>query len=166
LKDLSSSNGVRVNGNLIQSRFLHNGDIIRIGHHVLEYTAEEQTPAYGTFTRGGVEVPSYRFDTGGTTRHSSDWTAPKQHAFLRFISGPEKGRIQNIDRPLLSVDSANSYYAAVSRRTNGYYLLNLGKGLFAKLNNQPVHGEAARLENGDIITLEKHRIEVRIFDQK
>ena len=166
LKDLNSSIGVRVNGDPIQSRFLHDGDIIRIGHHVLKYTAEARTPAYGTFTRGEVEVPSYRFDTGGTPQHPSERAPPKRNAFLRFTSGPEKGRIQNIDRPLLSVGSPNSYYAAVSRRTNGYYLLNLGKGLFAKLNDQPVHGEAARLENGDVITLGESRIEVRIFDQK
>lgn len=166
LKDLASSNGVRVNGDSVQSRFLHSGDLIRIGHHVLEYTAEEQTPTYGTFTRGDVEVPSYRFDTGGTTRPPSEWTSPKKNAFLRFTSGPEKGRIQNIDRPLLSLGSPNSYYAAVSRRTNGYFLLNLGRGLFAKLNDEPLHGEAARLENGDMITLGESRIEVRIFDQK
>ncbi len=166
LKDLSSSNGVQVNGDLIQSRFLHDGDIVRIGDHVLEYTAEEQTPAYGTVTRGNVEVPSYRFDTGGTPGYPSEWASPKQTAFLRFTSGPEKGRIQNIDRPLLSVGNPNSYYAAVSRRTNGYYLLNLGKGLFAKLNEEPVRGEAAQLENGDMITLGESQIEVRIFDRK
>lgn len=166
LKDLNSSAGLRVNGDLIQSRFLHNGDIIRIGHHVLEYSAEEQTLACDTFTQGDMEVPSYRFDTGGTTQHPSEWASSEPCAFLRFTSGPEKGRVQNIDRPLLSVGSPNNYYAAVSRRTNGYYLLNLGKGLFAKLNDEPVHGEAARLENGDIITLGESRIEVRIFDQK
>jgi len=166
LKDLNSENGVRINGDLVQSRFLQNGDIIRIGHHVLEYTAEDRAPAYGTFTQGKIEVPSYRFDTGGTPDQPRKSPAPDQRAFLRFISGPEKGRIQNIDRPLLSVGNPNSYYVAVSRRTNGYYLLNLGKGLFAKLNDQPVHGEAARLENGDLITLGESKLEVRIFDQK
>ena len=170
LKDLGSDDGVRVNGDHIKSQFLHNGDIIRIGHHVLEYTGEEQTSAYGTIKRGGVDVPSYRFDTGGKasgkTSSESNWSGSDQRAFLRFTSGPEKGRIQNIDRPLLSVGQPDSYYAAVSRRTNGYYLLNLGKGLFAKLNGQPVHGEAARLENGDMITLGENRIEVRIFDHR
>lgn len=133
---------------------------------MLEYLATDSKQPPRAEPTEAVSIPSYRFDTGGKPGSESVPAPSAQRAYLRFISGPVAGQIQNIDRPLISIGDPESYYAAVSQRTNGYYLLNLGKGLFVKLNDEPVHGAAAMLENGDLITLGEHRIEVKIFDQK
>jgi predicted component of type VI protein secretion system len=166
IKDLDSADGVQVNGEPVHSRFLKGGDIIRIGHHLLEYLVAEKKQPPSAVSTDGTAIPSQRLDTGGKPDSGSALTPFPQRAYLRFVSGPEAGHIQNIDRPLVSIGDPEGYYAAISHRTNSYCLLNLGKGLRVKLNDEPVHGAAAMLENGDLITLGEHRIEVRIFHQK
>jgi len=162
LKDLKSKGGVEVNGLPVHSRFLRSGDVIRIGPHVLEYHGTEGPTVLET----KEQPPSYRFVTGAPHSDLPPAAVTKQkRAFLRYTDGPDKGRVQTIDRPLLPVGDPGGYYAAVSQRTNGYYLLNLGKETYVKLNDTPVHGAGAALANGDVILLGDNRIEFRLFSQ-
>ncbi len=163
LKDLSNSKSLVVNGAAVNSRFLQNGDIIRIGNHVLEYLAEEskQTLQASVSPAGGL---NYSF--GGAKKAAEGSThAEIQRAFLRYISGPAQGHIQTIDRPLLPIGDPNGTYAAVSQRTNGYHLLNLGKDKLPLVNEVPVSGSGTELQNGDIISLGKDRIEFKVFEK-
>lgn len=162
LKDLKSVNGVQVNGDSVHSRFLKDGDIIRIGRHILEYYTEERLQATGT--GGAGSSPLWQNMTASDA--GADTLNSQARAFLRFIDGPNTGKIQNVDRPLLPIGNPAQSYAAVSKRTNGYYLLNLGKESLTHLNGQLVSGAGALLQNGDVITLGPDRIEVRIFGQK
>jgi len=161
LKDLKTGRGLEVNGDQVHSRFLRNGDVIRIGQHVLEYQTEDSLLERAA---AGNAVPSYRFEPGGKPVEPEVLeNAPKERAFLRYIDGPQKGKVQSVDRPLLTVGDPKNYYAAVSQRTNGYYLLNLGKGVYVKLNDAPVHGAGAIMSNGDVITMGAQQIEFKTF---
>ncbi len=162
LKDMTSAKGLHVNGDAVHSRFLQDGDIIRIGHHVLEYLSEERRAV--RTADDSVSTPTYSVnDSQKQTR--TEAVAAKRRAFLRYTAGPAAGHIQTIDRPLMPIGDPDGYYAAISRRTNGCYLLNLGKGLYAQLNGEPVHGAGARLHNGDTIRLGEEEMEIRVFDE-
>ncbi len=160
LKDLKSGKNLLVNGDSVNSRFLQNGDIIRIGNHVLEYLAEN-----GPHAITGAGGVNFRLGREHLKKQTEVPETSDERAFLRYMSGPAQGHIQTIDRPLLPIGDPDGYYAAVSRRTNGYYLLNLGKGMHVRLNGEPVSGAGIGLESGDVITLGNERIEIRIFEQ-
>jgi pSer/pThr/pTyr-binding forkhead associated (FHA) protein len=164
LKDLKSTNGVQVNGEMVQSRFLQDGDIIRLGNHVLEFLSHDRSQRLANGAHSGQNLTSLRVTTGGSPlgipRPASS-TGPR--AFLRCIDGPEKGRVQAIDRPLLPIGDPDGVHAAVSQRTNGFYLLNLGRSLYVQLNGTPVHGAGVLLRNGDRISLGDNQLEMRIF---
>lgn len=162
LKDLSNSRSIQVNGNPVHSRFLQDGDIIRIGNHVLEFLADErkQDPAPDHVS----QTPTYPVTSDLAPLARQAWKASKQRAFLCYTAGPAKGHIQTVDRPLLPIGEPDGYYAAVSQRTSGFYLLNLGKGLNVHLNEKPVHGAGALLTHGDIIGMGDEQIEMRIFE--
>ncbi len=165
LKDMRSGKSLHVNGNAVNTRFLQNGDIIRIGNHVLEYLSEDRMQDHTAAS--GTNDTHYLFEPAPHLKQTGLPETPLERAFLLYMSGPAKGHIQAIDRPLVPVGDPNSYYAAISRRTNGYYLLNLGKGMYVNLNEEPVHGGGVVLKNGDIITLgDTERIEMRIFEQR
>lgn len=167
LKDMTGAKGVHVNGESVNSRFLRDGDIIRIGHHVLEYLAEERWQAKSA--NSGIATPTFDFskDAEGSSRPltQAQVVSTKRRAFLRYTEGPAKGHIQTVDRPLMPIGDPDGYYAAISRRTNGCYLLNLGKGVYAQLNGEPVRGAGAQLHNGDIIRLGDEEMEVKVFDE-
>jgi predicted component of type VI protein secretion system len=164
LKGVHATGSLQVNGAQVNSCFLRPGDIIQIGQHVLEFQAVD-TPAEA----GHQAAPSAADAISGdypsqAEQFAAEWANSKRRAFLRFVSGPDAGRIQKVDRPLVPIGDPSGYYVAVSRRTNGYFLLNLGRGLYAKVNDEPLHG-GVPLQNGDLITLGDWQVEVRIFEQ-
>jgi len=163
LKDLKSTNGVQVNGESVHSRFLQDGDVICIGNHVMEFLSQERLQRLGVGARSAGGVTSLRVTTGGLARPAVQADATAQRGFLRYIDGPDKGRVQTIDRPLLPVGDPEGFHAAISCRTNGFYLLNLGKSLHVQLNSNPVHGAGVLLQDGDRITLGDSQVELRIF---
>ncbi len=162
LKDMKSGKSLHVNGNAVNTRFLQNGDVIRIGNHVLEYLSEDRMQDH-TATSDTDEA-HYLFESALRLKQTEPLKPSQERAFLRYTSGPSKDHIQAIDRPLVPIGDPDGYYAAISHRTSGYYLLNLGKGMYVNLNEEPVHGGGVVLKNGDIITLGgDERIEIRIF---
>jgi pSer/pThr/pTyr-binding forkhead associated (FHA) protein len=162
LKDMTSASGVHVNGDPVNSRFLQDGDIIRIGHHVLEYLAEERWDHRSA--NSPVSTPTFKVNKSPKLSQA-EGVARKRRAFLRYTAGSAVGHIQTIDRPLMPIGDPDGYYAAISRRTSGCYLLNLGKGLYAQLNGEPVSGAGARLHNGDTIRLGEEEMVLRVFDE-
>jgi hypothetical protein len=92
-----------------------------------------------------------------------DGTIKTQRGFLHYLEGPDKGHVQTIDRPLLPIGDPDGFHAAISSRSNGFYLLNLGKGLYVRLNGGPVHGTGVLLKDGDRISLGDSQVELRIF---
>ena len=151
LKDLKSLHDVSVNASPVKQRFLRSGDIIRIGRQVLEYLDDNAGAARRESPRP-VKLPPARAPNEG-----------KERAFLRVVAGPRAGQIVALDRPLIALGDPEGYYAAVSRRSQGYFLLNLGKCFYARLNDEQVFGAGNRLKDGDRIGLGDEQMEMRIF---
>jgi predicted component of type VI protein secretion system len=164
LKDLKSANGVQVNGDPVHTRFLQDGDIIRIGRHILEYLSEPLTknPAPD---RSGLAFRLQADIAQEPSKILQTKTTSQPNAYLRYTSGPRQGEVLSIDRPLLPIGDPAGFYVAVSKRTNGYYLLNLGHNLRPKINDDPVRGASVLLRSGDTLTMGNERLEVKIFER-
>jgi predicted component of type VI protein secretion system len=162
LKDMTSANGLQVNGDPVRTRFLLDGDLIRIGHHVLEYRAAPWKPADAPSSPLMAGRPALQAGPGAIRRNRLEG---KRRVFLRYRNGPAKGHLQAIDRPLTPIGDPNGYYAAVSSRTSGYYLLNLGKGFYVRLNGELVRGAGTLLQDRDVISLGDEEVEVRVLEE-
>lgn len=165
LKDLESDYGIQVNGDPVESCFLKDGDLIRIGQQVLEFVAESRADSPQRVPE--PTPPGLDPMVEAKQKARASWYNPSgwRRAFLRFVDGPNKGRILTVDRPLVPVGEPDGYYAAISCRSNGLYLLNLGKRRYAVLNGEPVQGGGVALRDGDSIRVGEHLIELKIFEQ-
>lgn len=131
LRDLDSRNGTVLNGTPIRSARLEHGDLIEIGVYRLRYLVD----------RAPV----------GPARASAD--APPTPAALERMSGPERGRMLALERPITSISGGASQVAVVSRRKNGYYVTHLEGLAFPVVNGDAIGLVSHPLLDGDLIEL-------------
>lgn len=131
LRDLDSRNGTVLNGTPIRSARLEHGDLIEIGVYRLRYLVD----------RAPV----------GPARASAD--APPTPAALERMSGPERGRMLALERPITSISGGASQVAVVSRRKNGYYVTHLEGLAFPVVNGDVIGLVSHPLLDGDLIEL-------------
>lgn len=129
IKDLNSRNGTQVNGLPVQSRTLENADLIEIGIYRLRYLVERRIP------------PAKVVDAAVASAH------------LEWLSGPERGREQPLDRPIVSVTGGVNQVAALSRRKNGYFITHLEGLAFPLVNGESIGLISHPLADGDLIEL-------------
>jgi len=139
IKDLNSRNGTQVNGLPIQSRQLEHADLIEVGIYRLRYLIERRTPA----------------PLGGDAQ---DGVCP----VLEWLSGPERGREQVVDRPIVSITGGVNQVAVLSRRKNGYFLTHLEGLAFPLVNGEPIGLVSHPLADGDMIELAGTMLRVRL----
>lgn len=127
IKDLNSRNGTQVNGLPIQSRRLEHADLIEVGIYRLRYLVE----------RRPAPAPE-----GGAAQ-----------AVLEWLSGPERGQEQQVDRPIISITGGVNQVAALSRRRNGYFLTHVEGLAFPLVNGESIGLISHALADGDLIEL-------------
>jgi len=131
LRDLDSRNGTVLNGTPIRSARLEHGDLIEIGVYRLRYLVDRAPVA--------------------PARASAD--APPTPAALERMSGPERGRMLALERPITSISGGASQVAVVSRRKNGYYVTHLEGLAFPVVNGDAIGLVSHPLLDGDLIEL-------------
>lgn len=131
LRDLDSRNGTVLNGTPIRSARLEHGDLIEIGVYRLRYLVDRAPVA--------------------PARAASD--APLTPAALERMSGPERGRMLALERPITSISGGASQVAVVSRRKNGYYVTHLEGLAFPVVNGDVIGLVSHPLLDGDLIEL-------------
>jgi len=138
IKDLNSRNGTQVNGLPIQSRRLEHADLIEVGIYRLRYLVERRT------------VPPTAPD------------APGAQPVLEWLSGPERGREQVVDRPIVSITGGVNQVAVLSRRKNGYFLTHLEGLAFPLVNGESIGLVSHRLVDGDLVELAGTMVRVHL----
>jgi len=138
IKDLNSRNGTQVNGLPIQSRRLEHADLIEVGIYRLRYLVERRT------------VPPTAPD------------APGAQPVLEWLSGPERGREQVVDRPIVSITGGVNQVAVLSRRKNGYFLTHLEGLAFPLVNGESIGLVSHRLADGDLVELAGTMVRVHL----
>lgn len=147
VEDLNSTNGTLVNGKKITRCALHDGDIIEVGRHRLRYVQEDEWQ------------PEVLSDSAlATSAALSAKGAPM--ASLRVLDGPEAGKIVDLSRAYTPVGRLGVDVAVITRRPEGYSIVNLGgnKGM-ALLSGQPVSAKGQALRSHDIVEVGGVRME-------
>jgi pSer/pThr/pTyr-binding forkhead associated (FHA) protein len=129
IKDLNSRNGTVVNGEIVHARRLEHGDQIEIGIYRLRYVLERRDESSPPFDRDSVP------------------------ALLELLTGPDRGREQPCDRPIMSITGNGNQVAVVSRRKNGWFVTHLEGLAFPLVNGEPIGLASHPLNDGDLIEL-------------
>lgn len=138
LKDLNSRNGTLVNGHPVHSHRLDHADLIEVGVYRLRFLVEQR------------ETPSAAAE------------AVDAVAFLEWLTGPQRGTGQPIDRPIVPVSGAGNQVAVISRRRSGYFVTHLEGLAFPLVNGESIGLVSHPLADGDLIELSGTMLRFRL----
>lgn len=174
IEDLRSTNGTRVNGELINKHYLQHGDEIIIGRHRIAYDAEadergtpsgepeamadtmvgrpaatpvisKTVPMDSTLQQQGEKRP--RTSTPGS---SSD-TMPL--ATIHILTGPGAGKELDLSRALTTLGKPGVQIAVITRRPQGYFFTHVEGQDYPLINGLPAGDHSHVLQDRDIIQL-------------
>jgi hypothetical protein len=138
IKDLNSRNGTQVNGLPIQAKRLEHADLIEVGIYRMRYLLERRPNA--------ATVPD----------------AFAGDVYIEWLSGPERGREQPVERPIVSITGGVNQVAALSRRKNGYFITHLEGLAFPLVNGDSIGLGARQLSDGDLVELAGTMLRFRV----
>jgi pSer/pThr/pTyr-binding forkhead associated (FHA) protein len=182
LEDLNSTNGTYVNGKLIKKHALQHADVITVGHHQLRFVdnqAADNEP--DEFEKTMVIQPSAAMEdriravkaekepprpaangmrSNGVHATAAPEGAPAPQALpkakLQVLSGAFAGRELELVKALTTLGRPGVQVAAITRRSEGYYLVHVDGGTdeeYPLVNGTPIGAQARRLQDNDVITL-------------
>ena len=131
IHDLQSRNGTLVNGVPVMQRALADGDRIEIGIYRLHYVIERLPPG----------------EVDGALR------VPRTAACVEVLSGPNAGRMQRIDRAIVSVTNGAGQVAVIARRRGALYLTHLEGPTYPLVNGESIGLVTHPLRQDDLIEL-------------
>lgn len=148
LKDLDSRNGTLVNGRPVHSHVLSHADLIEVGIYRLRYLLEQQeVPAQPLHGLPGL--PGLESEAVGV-------------AMVEWLTGPQRGAGQPIDRPIVPIHGAGNQVAVISRRRSGYFITHLEGLAFPLVNGESIGLSAHPLVEGDLIELSGTMLRFRL----
>ena len=169
LEDLDSTNGTIVNSKQIAKHPLSNGDVISLGRNSLKYEGE-QAGAEDDFEKTMILKPGQfgaAFDSqvNKATAPMASESAPAMPAptqskpmlgKLRVASGPNAGKELELSKALTTIGRPGVQVAAITRRTDGYYIVHVGGQAGGKrpiVNGREIDAQAYKLNSNDLIEL-------------
>lgn len=167
LEDLDSTNGTIVNGKQIAKHPLSNGDVISLGRNSLKYEGE-QSGAEDNFEKTMILKPGQfgaAFDSQVSKAAAPVAAMPTTPApiqakpilgKLRVANGPNAGKELELSKALTTVGRPGMQVAAITRRTDGYYIVHVGGQAGGKrplVNGKEIDAQACKLNNNDMIEL-------------
>ena len=165
LEDLDSTNGTQVNGQPVTKHPLAHGDVVTIGRNTLRYfTTDEAADADNDRTmmlRPGTigmqpmkpAVPPPR--PAPSIDPNLVGAGKPVLGKLRLASGPNQGRELELSKPLTTLGKPGVQVAAITRRAEGYYVVQVDStgGRKLRINGQEVDPQPRRLADRDRIEL-------------
>lgn len=162
LEDLDSTNGTLVNGKRIAKHPLSHGDTITMGGHTLKYESDVQIDEDAleqTMILRPGELAGQSSGGGETLASvaSQPAAAKPTQGLLTLASGAHAGRAMKLTKALTTIGKPGVSVAAVTRRPNGYYIVQVGGARDADtapvVNDEPIGSRARQLADGDTIRL-------------
>ncbi|MEW8508254.1 MAG: FHA domain-containing protein [Candidatus Thiodiazotropha sp.] len=183
IEDEQSTNGTRVNGNLVTKRFLKHGDLIEVGKYHLRFISElapqemddpdrtvvlrprevepRNTMATGVTATPPVGAGSAALEEDAVTplqstgaQTESDTESPAElRPRVRYMSGENVGEEKVIDRAFFSVGNPGGDLVLINQRQSGFFLLKVGGEHPPMINGEPIKAGGVELHNGDRIDL-------------
>lgn len=169
LKQLDTEYPVLVNGQKVREHVLKDGDSIVVGKHELYFMDDDPTARVGGARRGAPSegngdapppatkvVPNVEAAAAAAT----DKGIPE--AGLQMLNGKHIGLVVPLRNPLTRLDREEACSAVIARRVDGYFLASLSSADIREpailVNNEPIGDASCKLNDGDIIRINKHRM--------
>jgi hypothetical protein len=155
LEDLNSTNGTLVNGRQVAKHPLAHGDSIAMGRNTLRFESEAVAGEEEDFERTMILRPSQM----GAFQPPATPAAAARPLLGRLcvVSGPNGGKELELSKALTTIGKPGVQVAAITRRADGYYIVNVGGGGGGSgrplVNGQEIDVQARKLTAGDIIEL-------------
>lgn len=185
IEDLRSTNGTRVNGELISKHYLQHGDEIIIGRHLIAYDAQadqaQNAPippeamadtliggaVSGTILSNTMPMDSTlqqqgQRKTNASTPGSSSDTMPL--ATIHILTGPGAGKKLDLSRALTTVGKPGVQVAVITRRPQGYFFTHVEGQEYPSINGLPAGDHSHVLQDRDIIQLAGTKLQFTIID--
>lgn len=145
VKDLGSTNGTYINGQMIKSRqLLRDNDIIAIGNFRIQFLAASR------HERADPEKH--------TTAMSLDalglpGTSGALLASLKVLSGTSAGLEVPVVKAVMTFGRPGVAIVAISHRRDGYYVAHMSGKTTPTLNGKPIGEQAIALTHNDVLNL-------------
>jgi pSer/pThr/pTyr-binding forkhead associated (FHA) protein len=170
LEDLDSTNGTQVNGQPVTKHPLAHGDVITIGRNTLRFFTTDASEAEMDKTMilrpGGLAPAARPAKARPSTPVNPGLTGAGKPVLgkLRITSGPNQGREMELTKPLTTLGKPGVQVAAITRRAEGYYIVQVDStgGRKLRINGADVDPQPRRLADGDRVELAGTQMDFRI----
>jgi pSer/pThr/pTyr-binding forkhead associated (FHA) protein len=172
LEDLDSTNGTQVNGTPVTKHPLAHGDVITIGRNTLRFFTAEASEAEMDKTmilRPGSIPPAATRPAAarpaGSVNPALIGAGKPVLGKLRITSGANQGREMELSKPLTTLGKPGVQVAAITRRAEGYYIVQVDStgGRKLRINGADVEPQPRRLSDGDRVELAGTQMEFRVI---
>lgn len=178
VQDMDSTNGVRVNGKLVKSHQLADGDEIVIAVFTLKFVYEawvmptpDWSPTVTRTLKQTVAESAMRSDAtllevsnsmGLQSTFVDSTQAPESQGgqgVLRLMGGPGAGKQLELKKPVLSLGKPGVQSAVIGRHGGGYFLTYVEGISYPLVNGVEAGATPYELKNHDIIEVAGTRLE-------
>ena len=144
IKDLASTNGTYINGQMIKSRqLLHDNDLIAIGNFRINYLTASEESGYHATAAMKLDAAAAAAAGGGSTLQAS----------FKLLSGSSAGLEVPVVKAVTTFGKPDISLVAVSHRRYGYYVAHMTGSIVPSLNGKPVGAEGMILAHNDVLEL-------------
>ena len=172
LEDLNSTNGTFVNGKPIDKHPLRNGDVITIGKHELRYLNESAgvgDDADKTILIRKKPEPAAHPASSTPADNSVDFEPPGKSeqptldsAKLQILNGSGAGKELPLVKQSVKLGKAGAEVVQINKRPDGHFIVclsELDNGIQPRVNGEAIGARAIKLENHDVIEINRLKIE-------
>lgn len=166
LEDLESTNGTFVNGKAVQKHPLKNGDVISIGKHELRFVNESNSlngdDDKTVLIRPKADTPSYNTSAQIETVEFESNEPSIDLAKLQILNGSGAGKELPLVKPSVKLGKSGSEVVQINKRPDGHFIVCLDQsnnGATPKVNGEDIGARSVKLENHDVIEINRLKIE-------
>jgi len=159
-EDLGSTNGSRLNGQLVKRHVLQGRDVIELATHTIQYCANEniyEVVAGPVFTSAG-SVNSVNQEADQQTNDSAQVDSafdaiPLSPAIIKVLSGAGKDKEFPLIKALTTIGLPGVQVAVLTSAPNGYSITHVEGRMHPLVNGVAIGLKTQMLKSGDVIDL-------------
>jgi len=162
LVDLDTQAGTFINNVRINKQMLKDGDVIRVGKHLLTYQYES-VPELTEALDLELDIEPMEL----VSKTSSETTTPEQNtatptvnahegkrlAWLQIMNGQNLGKTISLNRAMTNLGKPGVATAVITRRNDGYFLSHLEGDKPPMVNNKPIGAHSYKFIDGDTVQI-------------
>ncbi len=162
LVDLDTQAGTFINNVRISKQMLKDGDVIRVGKHLLTYqyeSAPQQTEEL-SFELDAAPQEVVSETKPETTEPDQSVATPivnadegKRLAWLQIMNGQNLGKTISLNRAMTNLGKPGVATAVITRRNDGYFLSHLEGDTPPLVNNKPIGAQSYKFTDGDTVQI-------------